>query len=52
MCPCPVCLTITLLLAPILGYKWARKKLHKHHCDCATCQQAERRLAPQKIKRG
>lgn len=41
MCPCPICATIAILLAPFLGYKWAKKKLSQHHKHCACCQKAE-----------
>ncbi len=41
MCPCPICMTIVLILAPFFGFKWAKKKLEKHHCHCKACQEAE-----------
>lgn len=42
MCPCPVCATLALLLAPFLGYKWVKNLIKKHHCGCQRCQDAER----------
>lgn len=42
MCPCPVCATLALLLAPFLGYKWVKNLIKKHHCQCQRCQEAER----------
>lgn len=41
MCPCPVCATLALLLAPFLGYKWVKNLIKKHHCGCAKCQAAD-----------
>ena len=41
MCPCPICATIAILLAPFLGYKWAQKKIKQHHKNCSCCQKAE-----------
>ena len=43
MCPCPICLTIAVLLAPFFCFRWAKNKIKKHHINCETCQQAEHR---------
>lgn len=43
MCPCPVCATLAILLAPFLGYKWVKNLIKKHHCGCARCQAADQR---------
>lgn len=43
MCPCPICATLAIILAPFLGYKWAKKKIQQHHCHCNTCQASEKK---------